>query len=402
MTVPGDEELMEKEIDKKEKCLLENISREKWIAGAFVLIILCVPILTIMSKLFWQEEAAEDDTGRTVLQGNGTLTGDGVRGVESQETEEIGSRDETEEETWLRALLDCVYDFAEELFFKDELISLSRALTKTITGNTYIESTRTLLGKENWLFFKTKNEDDGDPILDYKGLNHFQENELATMAENLTEIRDYLEEERGIRFVAMCVPNKENVYPEYMPDIIPKLVEQSRADQVAEYLWGNTDLDYIYPKEIMLREKGEYQIFYKTDTHWNQIGAFVGLQAFFDQIYGTYASPDSVQFIATDRDYAGDLATIAGVAEDYVDTIYVLDVNSVDPGQYRDEVLMIVGDSFSGFLSTVAEPYYKKVYRVESKEFTMSMLDTYQPDIVIWQTVERVVEILAYYELGQH
>lgn len=376
---------------KKENFLLSNMSREKWIAGVFVLIILCIPVLTIVSRIFPQEMDTDVDAGKAVLQGNGTLSKDNPGDTEFEEQEGAGG----EEKTWFRSFQGDVYDFTDDLYFKDELISLSMALIKALTGNTYIESTQVLLGKENWLFYKTENEGDGNPLLDYKGINHFSEMELAVMAENLTSLRDYLKQEKDIRFVAMCLPNKENMYPEYMPDIIPKLIEQSRADQVAEYLQRNTDLDYVYPKEMLFQEKEKHQVYYTTDTHWNQIGAFVGLQAFFAQIYGTYADPDSVYFITADSGFAGDLAAIAGVDDDYsIDTAYALDERSASPEQYHDEVLLIVGDSFSGFLSDVAKPYYKEVYRVETKKFTMSMLDEYQPDIVIWQTVERRIEIL--------
>lgn len=384
---------------KKGNFMLSNFSREKWIAGIFVLIILCVPVLTIISNLFPQSAQMEDDKGRDVLQGNGTLQdGDSEEASEDGgaddrgETERDKENNEDGKQKWFEALQGDIRDFTKNLYFKEDLISFNMNLTKTIAGNEYLESTQVLLGKENWLFYKT--ELDGNPLLDYKGTNHFAEEELAAMAENLVAIRDYLRDEKGIQFIIMGLPNKENMYPEYMPDTIPKLIDQSRADQVAEYLQGNTDLNYVYPKEIFLREKEEHQIYYTTDTHWNQIGAFVGLQAVFSQMYGTYSEPDSVEFNDGDHEYAGDLATIAGITDDYgIDTIYVLIKGSVSSEQYRDEVLLVVGDSFSGFLAVVAEPYYKKVYRVEPGAFRMSMLDEYQVDVVLWESVERRIEV---------
>ena len=75
-----------------------------------------------------------------------------------------------------------------------------------------MESTQVLKGKNNWLFYKT--EMDGHPIWDYMGINHFTEDELAAMAANLTQMRDYFENERGIDFYIMALPNKEIVYEE--------------------------------------------------------------------------------------------------------------------------------------------------------------------------------------------
>lgn len=375
---------------EKEKNRFSNFSRDKWIAGVFVIIILCVPVLSIFSQAFAWGTDTEGDEGQAVLEGNGTALGN-----DSEEAQEPEEQKEEEEKTWIEEFRTQVYGFTDELYLKDEMIAFSMAMSKAITGNTYIESTQVLQGKESWLFYKTANEGDGNPIYDFTGINRFLEKDLVSMAENLTAIRDCLAQERGIRFVAMCLPNKENLYPEYMPDTILKLVDQSRAGQAADYLHGNTDLEYVYPMEELLREKEKHILYYMTDTHWNEIGAFVGLQTFFKQIYGTYASPESVRFIETSNDFAGDLATIAGLEDDYrVDTTYVLDKESVDPAQYHDQVLLIVGDSFSGFLSDVAKPYYREVYRIETKKFSQAMLDKYQPDIVIWQTVERRMDIL--------
>lgn len=389
----GDKGNMGKGFGKGFKPLIYKWNREMWIAGIFVLFIICVPVFTVISGMFPQSGKDADDKGKNVLEGNGTLNssegiqiGDGGGNGRNDAGKAQGGQD------WFRALQGVIGDFTERLYLKDELITVNRELVRLMTGDDYIESTQVLLGKNHWLFYKT--ELDGNPLLDYKGTNHFTEEELGAMGDNLTAMRDYFEGEKGIRFLVMGLPNKENLYAEYMPDTIPKLVEQSRADQVAEYLWNHTDIDYIYPKEELGKEKETNQVYYTTDTHWNQIGAFVGLQAFFSRAYGTWAATDSVEFLVTDTNFAGDLATIAGITEDYsIDTAYVLNINSVSPEQYRDEVLLVVGDSFSGFLAIVAEPYYKKVYRVEPEKFTMSMLDQYQIDVVLWESVERRIEI---------
>lgn len=254
-----------------------------------------------------------------------------------------------------------------------------------------MESTQVLLGKNDWLFYKT--ELDGHPIWDYMGINHFSEEELATMAANLTQMRDYFENERGIDFYLIALPNKEMIYEENMPDTIARVNEVSRADQVAEYIWNNTDLTYIYPKQQLLDTKQNHQIYYQTDTHWNQIGAFIGMQEILKEAYGTYADVDSVSFRIDSQSFAGDLATIGGVADKYAkDTVYVFEKESADPAQYRDEVALVVGDSFSGFLSTIAKGYYKEVHWIYTTDFKMDMVDEYDADVIIWETVERYME----------
>ena len=127
-------------------------------------------------------------------------------------------------------------------------------------------------------FYKT--ELDGHPIWDYMGINHFTEEEMAVIAANLTATREHLAA-RNIEFYTMCIPNKEIIYAENMPNTIARVNEVSRGEQLANYLHENTDLVFVYPKEALLANKDKAQLYYSTDSHSNQIGAFVNMQDFF-------------------------------------------------------------------------------------------------------------------------
>lgn len=362
-------------------------TRDKWITIVFLAFIFILPAATLVQGFFPQEETGVSEEQNDVLSANGTLQ-DGDHGNASADADVTAQ--ETVQPQFMR-MQEKLNDFTGRLFARQKLIALNTELTSRLTGGTYMESTQVLLGKDNWLFYKTQL--DGHPIWDYMGINHFTEDELAAMAANLTQMRDYFENERGIDFYLIALPNKEIVYEEYMPDTIARADEVSRGEQVAEYMWANTDLVYVFPKQALSEAKEQYQVYYKTDTHWNQIGAFVGMQEIFREAYGTHADIDSVVFRVDSETFSGDLATIAGVNDQYaIDTVYAFERESADPAQYRDEVALVVGDSFSGFLSAIAKGYYKEVYWIYTKEFTMDMVEEYQPDVIIWETVERFAE----------
>lgn len=362
-------------------------ARDKWITIAFLAFILILPAVTLVRGFLPQEEAGVSEEQKDVLSANGTLQ-DGNHGDAPVDTTE--TTQEVSESQFVR-MQNVINDFTGHLFARSRLIALNTELTSLLTGGTYMESTQVLLGKEDWLFYKTQS--DGHPIWDYMGINHFTEDELAAMAANLTQMRDYFENERGIDFYITALPNKEIIYAEYMPDTIARVNEVSRGEQVAEYMWANTDLVYVFPKQALSEAKEDDQVYYKTDTHWNQIGAFVGMQEIFKEAYGTHADVDSVVFREDYDAFSGDLATIAGVNDQYaIDTVYVFEKESADRAQYHDEVAFVVGDSFSGFLSTIAKGYYREVHWIYTKEFTMDMVDEYQPDVIIWETVERFME----------
>lgn len=368
-------------------------NRDKWIAVIFMLFIFTLPIVTVVRGFLPQsQEETLTQEQQELLDKNGTMQGGSHGDSTDGSTESTGEQTAEQVKTpWFTALQNTLNSFTERLCARNKLIAFNSELTSLLTGGTYMESTQVLLGKNNWLFYKT--ELDGHPLWDYMGINHFTDDELVAIAANLVSMRDGFNA-LGVDFYVTALPNKEIIYEEYMPDTVARVDEVSRAEQLADYIWDNTDLVYVYPKQALLDAKAEGQIYYQTDTHWNQKGAFVGMQQLMHEAYGVEAKDlDSVSFDITSNDLAGDLAVIGGVADKYnIDTTYVFDADTADKAQYRDEVALVVGDSFSGFLSTIAKGYYKEVHWIYTKDFTMSMLDEYDADVVIWESVERYME----------
>lgn len=368
-------------------------NRDKWIAVIFMLFIFTLPIVTVVRGFLPQsQEETLTQEQQELLDKNGTMQGGSHGDSTDGSTESTGEQTAEQVKTpWFTALQNTLNSFTERLCARNKLIAFNSELTSLLTGGTYMESTQVLLGKNNWLFYKT--ELDGHPLWDYMGINHFTDDELAAIAANLVSMRDGFNA-LGVDFYVTALPNKEIIYEEYMPDTVARVDTVSRAEQLADYIGDNTDMVYVYPKQALLDAKAEGQIYYQTDTHWNQKGAFVGMQQLMHEAYGVEAKNlDSVSFDITSNDLAGDLAVIGGVADKYnIDTTYVFDADTADKAQYRDEVALVVGDSFSGFLSTIAKGYYKEVHWIYTKDFTMSMLDEYDADVVIWESVERYME----------
>ncbi len=363
-------------------------NRDKWITIVFLIFILSIPAITVVRNVFGPAQGQEQltDEEQAILENNGAL------GNESGGRKPEDAASSEQQPAFVR-MQGRINTFIEGLFGRTRLIAFNTGLTSLLTGGTYIESTQTLLGKNDMFFYKT--ELDGHPIWDYMGINHFTEQELAAIAANLIATREYLEE-MGIEFYMMCMPNKEIVYEEYMPDTIARVEEVSRGEQLAAYLNKNTDLVFVYPKNALLAAKEETPVYYSTDTHCNQKGSFVSMQELFAAAYGTKAALDSVSFRTDATDYSGDLVAMAGLTGKYsIDTVFVFETESADPAQYHDQVLLFVGDSFGGFLSAVSKGYYREVHWVYSTNFKHSMYEEYQPDVVIWEWAERYCEEFA-------
>ncbi len=160
-------------------------NRDKWITIVFLIFILAIPILTVARNMLpSQQGEALTEEEKAILEKNGTLINDGESQTESTTSTEETASNNQPKETRFERFQRRINHFTDGLFGRTKLIAFNTELTSLLTGGTYIESTQTLMGKNNMFFYKT--ELDGHPIWDYMGINHFSEAEMAAIAANLT------------------------------------------------------------------------------------------------------------------------------------------------------------------------------------------------------------------------
>ncbi len=125
-------------------------SRDKWITVAFLLFILTIPLVTVARNILpdrQQEGLTEEE--KAILEENGTIITD----KESQSGDQAG---DVKKDTGFAALQKSISNFTDGLFGRTKLIAFNTELTSLLTGGTYIESTQTLMGKNNMFFYKTE------------------------------------------------------------------------------------------------------------------------------------------------------------------------------------------------------------------------------------------------------
>lgn len=145
---------------------------------------------------------------------------------------------------------------------KNDLLGVGTTAMEYMTGSMVIR------GKDNWLFYNAEKQ---QSFNDYLCNNLYEEAELAEITKSYVRLQEKLKE-LGIELVVFYATNKEQIYPEYMPSSIVPVGTYSRTDQLVDYLRANTDIPTIYTKEALLKEKEGRQLFYKYDTHWNNLG----------------------------------------------------------------------------------------------------------------------------------
>lgn len=277
-----------------------------------------------------------------------------------------------------------------------------------ITGE--IHSTQVLAGKENWLFYKSTT-DGGDSLADYQGTAYFSQTLMERVTANLLDIQTTLSQ-KGIDFAVMICPNKEQIYFDKMPESLTKYDDINRTDVLVDFLRTNSDIPLIYPKAELRSLRNDFQLYFKYDTHWNQLGSYIAQQQFMDLLFQKRNSLRDQEVITLRTNVSGDLATMIGLSQAYHDDEdYGLMIGAMTPpiqdGEYFndkaqiDQTILLVGDSFRNALVPHFLNEFKHIYVVQISDYNKTLLDTLKPDIVLLEMVERYSKDLAYFDINQ-
>jgi len=168
-----------------------------------------------------------------------------------------------------------------------------------------------IVGKDGWYFWG------GNGLLDdFRGLVPLTEQRLIFWKEDLVRKRDWLAK-RGIHYLFVFVPDKQTIYPEYLPDYFQKAKGTTRIEQLMEYLKQDRDVTILDLRPGLLSAKSEKQLYQKTDTHWNDYGAFVGYREMMRKISQWFPKeqlkPDFYFHDTMVERPAGDLAKMLGL-----------------------------------------------------------------------------------------
>jgi len=302
--------------------------------------------------------------------------------------------------------------YNDRLPFRGQLIWLSSAAEYYVFGASSNEAV--VRGKDGWLFYDSQT--DHSPVEAYKGMGLFDEEELAQIGKNLTGMRNSLADE-GIEFVLFIAPNKERIYPEKMPGYYGAPAETYRVRQLVDYLKKETDIRVVYPCEQLIQAKAKYpwNLYYRLDTHWNYVGAYVGTRALADEL-GVEMPPLEDMTVDECDPTICDLADMLylraqlNTDPDYVlsgyDQYHLITDRHELVGEYayhcEDEgadprVLFMVRDSFADAMDDFLASRFRKSIMVHYGSYDGKQAEETQPDIFVYETVERRIgELLEF------
>jgi len=277
-----------------------------------------------------------------------------------------------------------------------------------------------LAGKDSWLFL----------AIDHDDINVLEESRTALTQTQLERlVRVFTERQawlagQGIKYLIVVPPNKDSIYPEFLPDSYSKAGGVSRLDQVMEYIAHHTTLDVLDLRPALLAAKKKTRIFCMTDSHWNADGAFAAYQAIISRLVGDFPQlkpMDASSFFQEEYPFpGGDLSFILGLRDVLTENVRVfipktpfaargmstgidrpddfflpveasvLEDKSLPKAVFfRDsyfvDILPFLGEHFSRMVSVWVKFDYKDGRSIFDKE----LVSAEKPDVVVEEIAER-------------
>lgn len=168
-------------------------------------------------------------------------------------------------------VLDETEDYIADRFaLRQELVSLWALLNSSLLDTSVND--QVILGQEGWLYY-------GSTADDYMGVTMSRE-ALTYGARNLSLMQEYAQS-MGARFLFTIAPNKNSLYPGFMPEDYPR-GETSNAQQLTELL-GEMKVNYADLFTVFRQE--EEVLYYRTDSHWTARGAALAADTILQQLH---------------------------------------------------------------------------------------------------------------------
>jgi len=157
--------------------------------------------------------------------------------------------------------------FNDRFVFRAELLTCRSLLSYFLLHET--GSTSVVAGHEGWFYLNGQKN-----LESFRNLQPYTERELEHLVAGLERQRVWLAQHK-IRYLFFIVPGKPTIYPEYLPVRLNKINKESRLDQLLGYLKKYSKIDVVDLRTTLREYKTQNILYYKTDAHWNEFGAFL-------------------------------------------------------------------------------------------------------------------------------
>ncbi len=282
--------------------------------------------------------------------------------------------------------------FADHFPLRSPMLGLVMVINEA-TGDS-LDMDKCYRGKDNWLFLGNNYARCVDTL---QGRISLPSKKLKWQTAKYVKMRDEAKK-YGSEFIVFIGPNKSSIYPEYLPPVvvpgklryISPLTESLRA----------AGMEVYDPTDRLMEAKSVNLLYYRTDTHWNTLGAYEAFEGFRKRAGLPVLPPLSFDKAP---EFRGDLVNIGGYNHFDLSGGDNFTLHwSIPPSLLESDGLItnahapsekttwVFGDSFAVALRPYITAMFKEVRFFRHDEFEAVMASQpSRPDMIIWVVVER-------------
>lgn len=288
--------------------------------------------------------------------------------------------------------------FNDHFAFRQQLVSLDSSIRGRLFGVSADDSV--VVGKDGWLFYS-------DTLSDFTADNPMSDRELFNIANNLAMIQQFVNN-NGAEFVFTIAPNKNTLYPQYMPYTYTAAARKTHNAVRLEELLDARGVNYTNLFELF---DGQAEPMYlERDSHWNNSGALLACESILRSVSGSDVSFAGLEG-TVNSEYIGDLNLMLyplnGKPEENID--YKTGDYSFTNGasSVEDPIIVASASDVQGSLLMYRDSFGNSMLPFMASAFSSSCfiktvpynLEThtaiYQPTTVVIEKVERSIDELG-------
>jgi hypothetical protein len=298
--------------------------------------------------------------------------------------------------------------FKDNFGFRNLLVSINSEIKVKYLNSSTLPK-KVVIGKEGWLYY-IKDECLSNARQDDLFTNH----DLARVKKILEDRGKWLHL-RGIDYYFFIPPEKSTIYPEFTPPYIKLKNKISRFDQIVAVMKDNPYVHVLDIRDFYFEKKKKIDLYYKTDTHWNLYGSFLGYTELLKMIIKDHPNikfykPSEFR-VRHNKILQGDLAQMLAVDDNFGSEIFLIHKNPLKayettvveyPGgkvydnktivkEQDDKSLpsvVVIRDSYMNFMITNLSEHFRRSVYVWTPEFNTDIIDYEKPQLVIQEMLE--------------
>ena len=261
-------------------------------------------------------------------------------------------------------------------------------------------SDKVLTGRDDWLYYA-----DDYSLDDYRSLVPFQTAELEKWRQVLAARQEWLAK-RGAKLVIVFACDKYVIYPEFLPAAYRRKDTPYRVDELADYLAKTAKLTVVSLHQPLVAGKSD-RLYQRTDTHWNERGAYIGYR----EILAALGQPPRPYVPVEKMTDGWDLARMMGLNDIISEEdrqlqprtprrATIVDIDRQDPTWNVGRVALAVNDpnlptlvmfrdSFGSALVPFLAEHFRRSLFLWQYDFDPAVIEKEKPDVVIWLMTSR-------------